>query len=392
MIVTIVSDVLGAANNGTTIACLNLVHSLKAKGHEVRIVCPDADKKGTLNYFVVPTISFGPFDSIVEANGVVLAKGDPLILMRAIKDADEVHIMMPFILGRKAVEVAKFLHKPVSAGFHVQAENVTAHFFFFIHWGWLNHLVYVNFYKRFYRKIDAVHYPTQFIRDVFERECGHKTNGYVISNGVSKEFRKRDIVRPKELEGKFIIICTGRYSKEKNQAVLIEAVGKSKYNKDIQIILAGEGPRHNELKRLSDKVLAIPCMFRFYSRSELVDALSICDLYVHSSDVEIEAISCLEAISTGLVPLINDSPLSATRYFGLGENNLFKRNSATSLCEKIEYWIEHPEEKAECAKEYAGFSKQFDFDYCMEQMEKMIIETAKKGVKANEGTKEALLS
>ncbi|MBQ0099864.1 MAG: hypothetical protein KBS91_04905 [Firmicutes bacterium] len=45
MKITIIAEVLGEANNGTTIACLNLINYLKSKGHEVKVVCPDQDKK-----------------------------------------------------------------------------------------------------------------------------------------------------------------------------------------------------------------------------------------------------------------------------------------------------------------------------------------------------------
>ena len=38
MIIAVVSDVLGEENNGTTIAAMNLIRSLKAKGHEVRVI------------------------------------------------------------------------------------------------------------------------------------------------------------------------------------------------------------------------------------------------------------------------------------------------------------------------------------------------------------------
>lgn len=41
MKITIVCDVLGEENNGTTIAAMNLIRSLKAKGHNVTVVCPD---------------------------------------------------------------------------------------------------------------------------------------------------------------------------------------------------------------------------------------------------------------------------------------------------------------------------------------------------------------
>ena len=44
----IVCDVLGKENNGTTVAAMNLIRALRAKGHEVRIVCPDRDRAGEM--------------------------------------------------------------------------------------------------------------------------------------------------------------------------------------------------------------------------------------------------------------------------------------------------------------------------------------------------------
>ena len=46
MIVTVVCDVLGEENNGTTVAAMNLIRALKAKGHTVRVLCGDEERRG----------------------------------------------------------------------------------------------------------------------------------------------------------------------------------------------------------------------------------------------------------------------------------------------------------------------------------------------------------
>ena len=110
--------------------------------------------------------------------------------------------------------------------------------------------------------------------------------------------------------------------------------------------------------------------------------INCADLYVHPAEVEIEAISCLEAISCGLVPVISDSPRSATRFFALDEKNLFACSDPDSLAQKIDYWLDHPEEKAARRAAYLGYTKQFDHDHCMDLMEQMILQVhAEKGSK-----------
>lgn len=87
MVITIIADVLGKPNNGTTLAALNLIDSLKSKGHDVRVLCCDktyADQEG---YHIIPTLNFGIFQGYVKKNGVQIAKVDHATLKEAIDGA-----------------------------------------------------------------------------------------------------------------------------------------------------------------------------------------------------------------------------------------------------------------------------------------------------------------
>ena len=374
MRVTIVADVLGIENNGTTITAINFINSLKKKGHEVSVVCPDKNKTGLYGYYVVPSLNLGILNNYVKKNNITLAKADSKIITEAIENADIVHVMMPFFLGVKGARIAKKLGKPVTAGFHVQAENFTNHVFM-MNLPIANLLTYKVFYRSLYRFVDAIHYPTQFIRDVFERYSG-ETNGYVISNGVNKAFVARKALKPKHLEDKFVILFTGRYSKEKSHKILIDAVKLSKYKEKIQLVFAGDGPqKENIIKRAKD--LKHAPILGFHPREELIDIINYADLYVHPAEIEIEAISCLEAMSCGLVPVIANSKRSATRHFALCDDNLFNCNDSSDLASKIDYWLDHPSEKEKCRNQYIEYAKRFDFDYSMEQMEKMLYDIIK---------------
>lgn len=376
MNITVVCDVLGQENNGTTIAAMNLIRSLRRKGHTVRVVCPDEQRRGQEGFFIVPTFNFGPLNGYVQKNGVSLAKPTEKIVKEAILPADAVHIMTPFFLGCAAARIAHALKKPISAGFHCQAENFTNHIFL-MNSGRANRKTYEFFYRHLYRYCDAIHYPTQFICDTFEAVVG-PTPHYIISNGVGARFVPKKVQKPMIFADKFVILFTGRYSKEKSHPILIQGVAASKYKKDIQLIFAGAGPQKEHLEALAEKVGINMPVFQFFDREALVNVINYADLYVHPAEIEIEAISCLEAISCGKVPLISNSERSATRYFALDENNLFTCNDSADLAKKIDWWIEHEDERVRCAAAYRDYAKRFSFESCMDKMEQMLYEITQK--------------
>jgi len=375
MTICVVCDVLGRENNGTTIAANNLIRTLRAKGHTVRVVCPDKEREGEPDFYIVPTLPVGPFKGYVKKNGVVIARSSRKVLEAALDGVDHIHTIVPFFVSRAALKIARKRGISVTAGFHCQAENLTSHFFM-KNCQPVNHMVYRNFYRRFYRYVDGVHYPSEFIRGVFER-WGGKTNAYVISNGVNRQFQPMEVERPKELEGKRVILFIGRFSKEKSHKILIDAARKSRHADDLQLVFAGDGPLREKLEAYSAD-LKHPPIFGFFSRDELLQVINSAELYVHPAEIEIEAIACLEAISCGLVPVISNSERSATRFFALDERNLFRCNDSDDLAKQIDYWLDHPEAREAASKAYLGYTKQFDFDACMDRMEQMILETHEK--------------
>ena len=108
MTIAVICDVLGKENNGTTIAAMNLIRSLREKGYDVRVVCSDPERAGQKDFYVVPTLNLGPLNAYVAKNGVALANPDRNILTAALNGVDHVHVMMPFALGSAARTVPEW--------------------------------------------------------------------------------------------------------------------------------------------------------------------------------------------------------------------------------------------------------------------------------------------
>ena len=376
MRITIVCDVLGKANNGTTLAALNLIDAMKSRGHEVTVICSDKDKAGKAGYVVTPTMNLGPLNGYVAKNGVSLARASKKLLEPAIVNSDVVHIMLPFNLGTAAMKLCRKHGVPATAGFHMQAENFTSHVFMKDN-SFANLATYKYIYSALYRYADAIHYPTDFIRETFELAVGHKTNAFVISNGVDERFHPNGAKKPPEFRSKFVILFSGRYSKEKSHNVLIDAVALSKHERRIQLIFAGDGPLKDVLKEQSKKLTNKP-VFQFFPHNQMLNVLNYADLYVHPAEIEIEAIACMEALACGQVPIIANSPRCATKKFALDERNLFENKNPQDLAEKIDYFIEHPEAIAEYRERYKGVVAELDRNVCMGRMEEMLYSVIKK--------------
>ena len=364
MKITLVADVYGEGNNGTSITAKRLVENLKNRGHEVKVISAASESD-----FVLPERKIPVFQNYInKQNGVAFADVDEEKLREGIAGSDVVHILLPFRVGREGMKIARELHIPYTTAFHCQPENITSHIGM-KNWTYLNKKFYKKFLKQFYKDVEFIHCPSQFIADELTKN-GYKARKYVISNGVIPKIHPEPTEKPKQYKDKICILCIGRHSKEKRHDLLINAANKSKYRDKIQLFFAGNGPLKDKLVKMGEKLPLKP-RIEFFDFEELQQILNYADLYVHPSDIEIEAISCIEAFTCGRVPVISNSKRSATKQFALTENNLFEVGNAQSLADKIDYWIEHPEEKEELSKKYIEYAKQFSIDKCVDKMEQM---------------------
>lgn len=369
MKILIVIDQYDGANNGTTISARRFVANLKKRGHEVRVISTGKEEEGK---YSVDKIKLVPIvNKIVTSQGMEFAKADEEKLREAIKWAEVVHFYMPFWLSIKGMKIAKEMNKPMTAAFHVQPENIT----YSIGLGKkekVNDTIYTLFKKVFFDEFNHIHCPSQFIANELKKH-GYKAKLHVISNGIEPDWVYKKSEKPEELKDKIVLTMVGRLSGEKRQDVLIEAVKQTKYADKIQLIFAGKGPKQKSYEKLGETLKNKP-IFKFCKKEQLQEILAYTDLYIHTSDAEIEAISCIEAIATGLVPIIAKSDKSATSQFALDERSTFEAGNSKQLAEKIEYWLDNKKEREQMEKQYAENAKKYSIEKSMEQIEEMFRE------------------
>lgn len=376
--IAVVSDILGAEKSGMTAAAANLISYLKARGHAVRVICPDEERQGQNGYYVilpVPPEEKTGLARLFKKDTPLFSVAELEAMKNALSGVDVVHIVTPFRLGSLALQTAEALRLPVTADFHFPLEELrdrerTEENSLF------HDRDYAGLHERFYSQVQAIHYPTTYIRDVYESSVG-RTNGKVIYNGVSARFTKTEVERPDAWKDFFVILYTAPFIREKGHDVLIEAVRQSEFESKIQLVFAGDGPLKEELAAQAE-ILTNPPLMQDFTRSELLRIINCADLYVHPAEVDTESLSCIEAVNCGLVPVIANAPRSAARFYAMGSKNLYQYNDPLELTSKIEYWMTHEEEKEKLSLRYQRFTKDFSLMSCMEKLELMIYQASGK--------------
>ena len=371
--------VLECANqttNGTTASCLRFANELEKKGHEVSIIgCDRIVGEKYHRYYGLPKYHFPVTDPLIVKGGFLVCRLIYKTLYEAIKGQDVVHLFLPFKLSNVCRLICQEQGIAFTTAFHIVPQNVTCA----MHLGkskLINGVLLYSFKRYLYNQVKYVHCPTQMAADIMKKHNFKNNEARVFSNGVIPFFKKMDVTRPKEYEGKFIVCMSGRLVDEKRQDLIIKAVAKSKYNDKIQVILLGQGTNHDRYLRIAKrKKLANPLVLKFCTAEEVREILNYIDLYIHASDYEIEGIAALEAISCGKVPLISDAKFCATKDFALDkEHCLFKHGSPKDLCRKIEWFYEHPSELKELSELYYKDSEKYALSHQVDQLEKMFID------------------
>ena len=107
-------------------------------------------------------------------------------------------------------------------------------------------------------------------------------------------------------------------------------------------------------------VLAYNPMFEFLDREGLRQLGAKADLCIHCATIEVEGLSIMEAMQQGGVPIIASGPITGTDQFALDERSRFPQRDARCLAQKIDWWLDHPEELEAMHGEYVKEMEKYD--------------------------------
>ena len=122
------------------------------------------------------------------------AEPSDTLFRKAFDGVDVVHIYTPFRFGQHACKVAKQMGIAVTAGYHVQPENVTYSAGPLKYVPGIDSFIYWLFDIWLYRKIDHVHVPTELGASLL-RSHGYKSKLHVISNATNRGSRRSGSAR-----------------------------------------------------------------------------------------------------------------------------------------------------------------------------------------------------
>ena len=364
--IAMVVDTIGTQGNGTSNSALQYAAELEAQGHHVRLVGIGAPKYRA-RIRKIPLVT-----RIASWQYMSFAEPSAELYDQAFDGVDVVHVYLPFQFGRDAVKAAQRRGIPVTAGFHLQPENITYSAGPLRHIPGISSFLYWLFKRWLYHRVRHVHVPTHLGARLLTNH-GYKNALHVISNGYRPIFTPAPLTRAeRELKHgqptTFRIIASGRLANEKDHITLLKAVSLSKYNERITVNIAGTGPLRKKLRRRAKHLLANPVSIEFFSNDTMPDFLRSGDLFVHPSIADMESVSVIEAMAAGLVPVIADSALSAAGQFSLMEQSSFPVRDAQALADRIDWWIEHPRERAEWSRLYAQHTEEhYSVRACVEK-------------------------
>jgi len=351
--IAFVADTFDEAVSGGTRSAVRFVGALRRQ-HDVVVLATggrDEPDRVVLPGFQLPLRA-------MRASGFTMAFPRGSTLEAALADVDVVHLQFPFWLSFAALACARRAGIHVVAAFHVQPENLMLNVG--LRSRRLSDAIYRFWVSRLYNRADAVVCPSAFAEEKL-RSHGLAVPSFVVSNGLSPVIHRRQLPREPHHDGVFLVLMVGRLAAEKRHDLMFEALARARHRDRIRLVVTGAGPRERELRRRALR-LPHPPEIGFVSDRRLERLYNTADLLVHCSEVELEGMAVLEAMSCGLPVLVADSQESAAARLALGPEFRFTSGDAADLAARLDHHVEHAAELAAARERTHAMARAYAFE------------------------------
>lgn len=222
-------------------------------------------------------------------------------------------------------------------------------------------------------RVDGVVNQTNEIDEYFKQHIKMKSS-VVIPNAISTEFMPYYGARDMR------IVTAGRFNKQKNMPLLINAFSKIvKEYPDYSLVVYGDGALKEKYKTLvnslniNDKV-----HFPGYV-SKVSEQMKNAAMFVLPSDYEGISNALIEAMATGIPCIATDSLGGGSRMLIRDHENglLIPRNDTERMYNAMKEYIEHPELAMLCGRQASNIPKDFSTQKIYSMWEKYMISICK---------------
>ena len=366
MKILITTDLFTTRTNGVVTSTHNLIHDLKRRGHDVRVITFSKNGKSWTEdgVYYIKSMSLEWIYPEVRMNSSRARKYVKEIVEWC---PDIIHSQCEYFTYPFAKRISRKTGAPIIHTYHTMYEDYVG---YVVPFKRLGTAIIRKFIKMRLKGANTVIAPTDKVKTSLVNFAKIKNDIAVIPSGICLDKHKIRITEEQRREGRaalgltdenFVLFNLGRLGTEKNIQELISYFAKiSAKHSHARLLIVGGGPAREELEGLA-KELGVADKVIF---AGMVDPDTVAryyqlgDLFVCASTSETQGLTYIEAAANAM-PLLcrNDTVLDGVIYDG---ENGFKYETFEEFEEHLDFMIANPEWLEGAKKRSDEISFRFD--------------------------------
>lgn len=315
--VLITTDLFTTKTNGVVTSTHNLIHELKSRGHEVKVITFAKGKKSYEqdDVYYIKSLSLEWIYPDIRMPASMAGK-----FVKEIVDwkPDVIHSQCEYFSYGFAKRISKKTGAPIVHTYHTLYEDYVGYAIPFKRIGKALVRKYVSGTR--IKRVSAIIAPTEKVKGYLTEVCHTKHKIAVIPSGINLQKHKIEFSAEDRREGRarygfddshFVFINLGRLGTEKNLEEVVSFFAKiSKNHENARLLIVGGGPALEGLQKLSNE-LGVEEKIAFAGMvepDEVAKYYRLGDTFVCASTSETQGLTYIEAAANGLPLLCRNDP------------------------------------------------------------------------------------